>query len=152
MRPNLPSQIAQRLAAPFQGYWELLRIVASWGPSVGSNWCSPLVRHRTSRIHAERLRGRNGLPGHAVYRDIVSRALLSCAASQDEAASCLTTRKVACQWDRHVIEPRGRAAVAFNLFDRGRGHAVTCNRLFRLTVRLRGSRPASQSYVGKRAI
>jgi hypothetical protein len=31
MRPNFPPQIAQRLIAPLQGYWELLRIVASCG-------------------------------------------------------------------------------------------------------------------------
>ena len=32
MRPNLPSQIAQRLAAPCQKHWELLRILASCSP------------------------------------------------------------------------------------------------------------------------
>lgn len=37
-------------------------------------------------------------------------------------------------------------------FARGRRHAVTCNRPFRLAVRLRGSRLVSQSYIGKRAI
>jgi hypothetical protein len=75
MRPNLPSQIAQRWAAPFQGYWGLLRIVASYcRPSVDSNWCSLPVRRRTWRIHVEPLRDRNGLPGRAVCRDIVNRA------------------------------------------------------------------------------
>jgi hypothetical protein len=51
-----------------------------------------------------------------------------------------------------VIELRGHAAVVFMLFARGRRHAVTCNRPFRLAVRLRRSRLVSQSYIGKRAI
>jgi hypothetical protein len=51
-----------------------------------------------------------------------------------------------------VIELRIHAAVLLNLPDRGRGHAVTCNRLIRLTARLRGLNLTSQSYVGKRAI
>jgi len=51
-----------------------------------------------------------------------------------------------------VIQFRDLTAVALNLFDRDRGHAVTCNRLFRLAARLRGSRLMAQSYVGKRAI
>jgi hypothetical protein len=36
MRPNFPSQIAQRLAAPLQTYWELLRILASSRPRAPS--------------------------------------------------------------------------------------------------------------------
>jgi hypothetical protein len=51
-----------------------------------------------------------------------------------------------------VIRFRDLTAVALNLFDRDCGHAVTCDRLFRLAVRLRGSRLVAQSYVGKRAI
>jgi hypothetical protein len=74
MRPNFPSQIAQRWIAPLQGYWELLRIVASCGPCVGDGWCSPRVRHRTSRRREEPPRGRNGRRGPAGYRDIVNRA------------------------------------------------------------------------------
>ena len=34
MRPNFPSQIAQCLAGPFQGYWGLLRIFTSCGSCV----------------------------------------------------------------------------------------------------------------------
>lgn len=41
-------------------------------------------------------------------------------------------------------------AVVLNCRGRDRGHFVTCNRLFRLVMRLRGSSPAAQSYVGKR--
>jgi hypothetical protein len=74
MRPNFPPQIAQRLIAPLQGYWELLRIVASCGPCVGNSGCSPLVRRRTSRRREEPPRDRNGQPGPAAYRDIVNRA------------------------------------------------------------------------------
>jgi hypothetical protein len=40
-----------------------------------------------------------------------------------------------------MIPTAGFVTVAFNLFGRGRGHFVTYNRLFRVAVRLRGSRP-----------
>jgi hypothetical protein len=56
MRPNLPSQIAQRLAATLQRYWRPLRIVVSSEPcvGVGSGCCSPLGR-RTCRPREEPL-------------------------------------------------------------------------------------------------
>jgi hypothetical protein len=73
MRPNFPSQIAQRLAAPFQGYWSLLCIFASCGPCAGGGWRSHPCR-RNLRRRKEPLRGHSGLPGLAAYKDIVSRA------------------------------------------------------------------------------
>src|SRR5258708_40262489 len=130
MRPNFPSQIAQRLAAPFQGCWGLLRIVASCGLCAGSGWRSPLGRH-TSRRREEALRGRNGLPSLAAYKDIVGRASLSRAASHGEAAVLFVDTKAVCRGSRYAIPPCGLTAVALNLFDGDRGHAVTCNRLFR---------------------
>jgi hypothetical protein len=74
MRPNFPSQIAQRLAAPFQRYWALLRIFVSCGPCVGSGCCSSLARCRTSRRREEHQRDRSGLPSLAAYRDTARRA------------------------------------------------------------------------------
>jgi hypothetical protein len=129
MRPNCPPQIAHRLAASFQGYRGLLRIVASYGPCVGGSWCSPL-RRRTSRRREEPLRDRNDLPSLAVYRDIVSRSGLSCAVSQRDAISCFAYTKAACRGSRYVVESRDHTAAVLNLFARGGGHAVTCNRLF----------------------
>jgi hypothetical protein len=49
-----------------------------------------------------------------------------------------------------VIPTGALVTVAFSVFGRDRGHFVTCNRLVRIAVRLRGSRPPSQLYVGKR--
>jgi hypothetical protein len=114
MRPNFPSQIAQRLAAPFHGYWRVLRIFASCEPGVGSSWCSP------------------------------SGPRLSCAASRGEAADFFA---VAC-----VIPPIGLVTIALSRFGRDRRHFVTCNRLFRIAVRLGGWRLPTQLYVGKRPI
>mgnify|MGYP003694706943 CR=1 FL=1 len=37
MRPNFPSQMAQRFAAPSRRYWGLLHIFASCGSRVGSS-------------------------------------------------------------------------------------------------------------------
>jgi hypothetical protein len=74
MRPNFPSQIAQCLAGPFQGYWGLLRIFTSCGSCVGNGWCSPLVGRRTSRTREARPRDRSGLPSLAAYRATVRRA------------------------------------------------------------------------------
>jgi len=51
-----------------------------------------------------------------------------------------------------VVGALGHAAVVFNLVARGRGHAVTCNRLFRLALKLGRLRLVSQSYIGKRPI
>lgn len=89
MRPNFPSQIAQRLAGPLQMYCGLLRIVASYEPCADSGWCSPLAGRRTSRTREEYLRDRNGPPGLVACRDTVSRASLSCAAFQAAAAEFL---------------------------------------------------------------
>jgi hypothetical protein len=36
--------------------------------------------------------------------------------------------KVICRGDGDLIQRRGLTAVAFNPFDRDRGHAVTCDR------------------------
>jgi hypothetical protein len=46
----------------------------------------------------------------------------------------------------------GLAAAALKLFDWDRGHAVTCNRLFRSAARLGGLGALAQSYVGKAAV
>jgi hypothetical protein len=40
-----------------------------------------------------------------------------------------------------AIPSVGTVSLTFNLFGRDRGHLVTCNRLFRVAMRLRGSRP-----------
>jgi hypothetical protein len=69
MRPNLPSQIAQRLAAPLQRHWKLLRIVVSSGPCVGRDWCSqgrdcaPAV---LLRLHSMFLTGIVDMPSPAI--------------------------------------------------------------------------------------
>ncbi len=152
MRPNCPLQIAQRWAVPLPGFWGPLRIVASCGPCVGSGWYSSLVR-RTSRRRAEARLGRNDLPSLAAYKDTVSKASLSCAVSLGEAAAFFADPKGVCRGgDSYVVQSRGLTAVALNLFDRDRRRAVTCNRLFRLAVRLRGLRLMAQSYLGKRAV
>jgi hypothetical protein len=69
MRPNLPSQRAQRLVAPFRRCCGLLSIFASSGLRVGNAWWSPLVGCRISRTREVWLRHRNGLPDLAAYRD-----------------------------------------------------------------------------------
>ena len=52
MRPNLPSQIAQRLAAPLKRDWDPLRIFVSSERCVGCGWCSALGR-RNARTSEE---------------------------------------------------------------------------------------------------
>lgn len=52
MRPNFPSQIAQRFAAPFRKCWGLLRIVVPCRPCVGSN-CARLLFAIALRAHVK---------------------------------------------------------------------------------------------------
>src|ERR1700722_14953933 len=48
---------------------------------------------------------------------------------------------VVCRNNVYVIPSVGTVSLTVNLFGRDRGHLVTCNRLFRVAVRLRVSRP-----------
>src|SRR5882724_9822235 len=148
----MPSQIGQRLAAPAEGYLELLRIFASSWLSVGIRWCSPFVRRRSWRKGEEWRPDRNGLPGPAARRDIVCRALLSCASSTGEAVEFCAGTNLVCRSDKDVFQTAGLVAVAPDLFNWDRGHLVTCNRLFRPAARLGAWGLLAQSYVGKRAV
>src|SRR5713226_5078231 len=130
MRPNFPSQRAQRFAAPFRRCCGLLSIFASSGPRVDNAWWAPLVRRRTSHTREVWLRDRSGLPSLAAYRDTARRVSLSCAASQGEAIDFFAVTGVVCRWGTYVIPTVGIIAVALNLFGRDRGHFATCNRLF----------------------
>ena len=122
MRPNFPSQIAQRLAAPFQRYWELLRIFASSRLCVGTRWCSPFVRRRSWPKGEEPRRDRNGLQDPAACRGIVRRASLSHAAPAREAADFCTGTNLVCRRDGDVFQTAGLVAVALDLFNLDRGH------------------------------
>jgi hypothetical protein len=144
MRPNFPSQIAQRLAAPLQRGRELLRIFASCGFFVGTGWCWPPGSRRTLRRREARSWGRSGLPGLAAYRDIVRSVSLSRSASRGEAADLVASTS--------EIAPTRVATVALGLFGRDREHRVTCNRFFRLAVRLGEMGSLAQSYAGKHPI
>jgi hypothetical protein len=55
----------------------------------------------------------------------------------------LAVTDVVCRKNVYVIPSVGPVSLALNLFGRDRGHFVTCNRLFRVAVRLRGSRPST---------
>jgi hypothetical protein len=46
----------------------------------------------------------------------------------------------------------GFITIVFGFVSLDPGHVVTCNRLFRIAVRIGGSRSLSQLYVGKRPI
>jgi hypothetical protein len=137
----LPSQIGQRLVAPAGVYLELLRIFASSRLCVGTRWCLPFVRSRSWRKGEESRQDRNGLPDPTACRDIVRKASPSYAASANEAADF-----------RDVFQAAGLVAVALDLFNWDRGHAVTCNRLFRSAARLGGWGLSAQSYVGKPSV
>jgi hypothetical protein len=69
MRPNFPSQMAQRFAAPWRRYWGLLNMCVSCRLCGGSAGWVPPVRRRTSRTREARLRDRSGLSSLAAYRD-----------------------------------------------------------------------------------
>jgi hypothetical protein len=49
-----------------------------------------------------------------------------------------------------MIPTAGFVTVAFNLFGRGRGHFVTCNRLLSSSSEIKRIETADQLYVGKR--
>ena len=53
----------------------------------------------------------------------------------------LAVTGVVCRVNAQAIPAGGIVSLRFNLFGRDHGHFVTCNRLFRVAVRLRGSRP-----------
>jgi hypothetical protein len=159
MRPNFPSQIAQRLAALFQRYWELLRISVSCRPGVDSGCCSPLARRRTWRRREEPLRDRNGLPSLAAYRDIARRASLSFAASRAEEADFFFGKSAVRRFfgrgavrrrDTCGIPAVGAFVVALDRFDRG--HLLPAIGTSGLVARVGRSRPMAQSYIGKRSI
>ena len=148
----MPSQIGQRLAAPARVYLELLRIFASSRLCVGTRWCLPFVRCRSWRKGEESRQDRNGLPDPTACRDIVCKASLSYAASAGEGVDFCAGTSLVCRRDRGVFRTAGLVAVALDLFNWDRGHAVTCNRLFRSAARLGGWGLSAQSYVGKRSV
>jgi hypothetical protein len=149
MRPNFPSQMGQRLAAPAGVYLDLWRIFASSRLCVGTRWRSPFVHRRSWRKGEEQRPDRSGLPDPAAYRDIVRRASLPCAASAGVAADVWAGTSLV-RRDTDVIQTACLVALALDLFSWDRGHPVTCSRLFRSAARLGGWGPLAQSYVGKR--
>ena len=111
---------------------------------MGTGWCWPPGDRRTLRRREARPWGRSGLPGLGAYRDTGRSVSLSRSASRGEAAERVDGIS--------EIAPTRVATVALGLFRRDREHRVTCNRFFRLAVRLGGSGSFAQSYAGKHPI
>jgi hypothetical protein len=139
MRPNFPSQIAQRWVAPFQRYREPSRIFVSFGPCVGSGCCSFPARRRTSRRPEEPQQDRSDLPRLAAYTHSVRRARLSSVTPRSEAANFFVAG-VVCRRRVCVLSTVRLTAVALTLSGRDRWQLVTCNRRVRLGARLSGLR------------
>src|ERR1700740_79841 len=81
---------------------------------------------------------------------MVGACLLFAVRSPSAAPDVFAVTGEACPRNTNVIPTGALVTVAFSVFGRDRRHFVTCNRLARIAVRLRGSRPSSQLYVGKR--